>query len=86
MKINNNYVIKKVLDSDVIINIKSNTDDIIKLNKTSKDICDCVLNNMKIEEIVNYLLDKYDVDIDVAKKDVDNFVNEMIHKGIFIDE
>lgn len=86
MKINNNYVIKKVLDSDVLININSNTDDIIKLNKTSKDICDCVSKNMNIEEIVDYLLDKYDVEKDILKNDVDYFMKEMIHKGIFIDD
>lgn len=86
MKINSNYVIKKVLDCDVIININSNTDDIIKINNTSKDICDCVNKNMTIDEIVDFLSNKYDVETSTLKKDVEEFIKEMIHKGIFIDD
>lgn len=86
MKLNKSYVIKHVLDSDVLIDISSNYEGIIKLNKTSKDICLYVQKNMSVEEIINELSKKYDVDINILKKDVNDFVNEMIKKGIFIND
>lgn len=86
MKLNKSYEIKHVLDSDVLIDISSNYEGIIKLNKTSKDICLYVQKNMSVEEIINELSNKYDVDINILKKDVNDFVNEMIKKGIFIND
>lgn len=86
MRLNKNYVIKHVLDSDVLIDINSSFEGIIKLNKTSKDICLCVKKNMTTAEIIDELSKKYDVDIDLLNKDVNDFVNEMIKKGIFIND
>lgn len=86
MKLNKNYIIKHVLDSDVLININSNFDGIIKLNKTSKDICLYVQNNMKVDEIIKELSKKYDIDIHILEKDVNDFINDMIKKGIFIND
>lgn len=86
MKLNKNYIIKHVLDSDVLININSNFDGIIKLNKTSKDICLYVQKNMKVDEIIKELSKKYDIDIHILEKDVNDFINDMIKKGIFIND
>lgn len=86
MKINKDYVYKHVLDSDILIDLKSNINGVIKLNKTSLDIYELVSKNYNKEEIINYLLNKYDSDINTITKDVDNFISDMIDKGIFIDE
>lgn len=86
MKLNRNYVIKNVLDSDLLIDIKSNFDGVIKLNKSSKDICELVNDGLSREEIIDKLFEKYDIDKDELSKDINGFINDMLEKGIFIDE
>ena len=86
MKINSNYVIKDVLDSYILVDIKSNFDGVIKLNKTSKDICELVNEGFNRKEIINKLFDKYNIDIKILEKDVNEFIDEMLNKGIFINE
>lgn len=82
MKINKNYVIKHVLDSDILIDIKSNFNSVIKLNKTSKQICELINKGLNRQQIINELVNKYDIDKDTLKKDVNKFIDEMIDKGI----
>lgn len=86
MKLNKSYVLKHVLDSDVLIDLNSDFEGIIKLNKTSKDICECVIKHMKKDEIVNTLSLKYDINIGTLKKDIYEFIDKMVKKGIFIDD
>lgn len=86
MKINSNYVIKNVLDSYILVDIKSNFDGVIKLNKTSKDICELINEGLNRKEIINKLFDKYNIDLNTLEKDVNEFIDEMLNKGIFIDE
>lgn len=86
MKLKSNYVIKQVLDSNLLIDINSNFDGVIKLNKTSKIICECIQKNMKVSEIVDELSKKYNVDKKVLEKDVNEFINKMLSKGIFIND
>lgn len=86
MKLNSNYVIKNVLDSYILVDIKSNFDGVIKLNKTSKDICELVNEGLDKESIIDRLYEKYEINKDELNKDINNFINEMIEKGIFIDE
>ena len=86
MKLNNNYTIKHILDSDILINIKDDFNGVIKLNKTSKDIIDGINNNLSVDEIINNLKDKYDVDSNELDKDVHKFIDELISKGILINE
>ena len=86
MKLNDNLVIKNVLDSDLLIDIKSNFDGVIKLNKTSKDIFELVNDGLNREEIIEKLFNKYDINKDELSKDINEFIDEMLKKGIFIDE
>lgn len=86
MKLNDSYVIKSVLDSYILVDIKSNFNGVIKLNKTSKDICELIDKGLNKDEIIDTLLNKYDIDEKELTKDVNDFINEMVEKGIFINE
>ena len=86
MKLKSDYVIKNVLDSYLLIDIKSNFDGVIKLNKTSKDICELVSKGFNRQEIVNALFNKYETNKDELSRDINEFIDDMLKKGIFIDE
>lgn len=86
MKLNKDYIVKEVLGSKVLINLNNDSESIIKLNDTSFDIYNLLITNSSKEEIINNLLNKYDVDINTLEKDYDELIKEMINKGIIINE
>lgn len=83
MKLNSEYILKNALDSDILVN-KNDSNFIIKLNNTSKDIIDFVNDGKNRDEIVELLIHKYSIDKETIKKDVDDFIKTMLEKNIFI--
>lgn len=86
MKLSKNYIIKHILDSDILVDVKSNFNGVIKLNKTSIDIIDCINMGMSINEIIDYLDNKYDIDRETLINDTNEFINDCLNKGIFIND
>lgn len=86
MQINNDYVVKEVLGSKVLINLSDEANAIIKLNDTSFDIYNLLSQNKTKEEILNYLIKEYDIDINTLEKDYDELINDLINKGILVNE
>lgn len=86
MKLNKNFIIKHVLDSDIIIDLKSNFDGVIKLNKTSKRIIEYIEQGLDRNEIINKLLDIYEVDKESLINDTNLFIDDLLDKGIIVDE
>lgn len=82
MKINKNFVCKHVLDNDILIDIKNNNKTVYKLNSTSKYIYDLIQNDYSLEDIINDVKYKYNIDLVTASKDVTEFIDELIRLGI----
>lgn len=82
MKINKNFVCKHVLDNDILIDIKNNNKTVYKLNSTSKYIYDLIQNDYSLEDIINDIKYKYNIDLVTASKDVTEFIDELIRLGI----
>ena len=86
MKINNKYELKKVLDNYVLIDNSKNSNYIMKINEVSKRIFECINEKKNKEEIVEILLNEDDVNKEQLLKDIDDFINESISKGIIIND
>ncbi|MCL2591927.1 MAG: PqqD family protein [Defluviitaleaceae bacterium] len=54
------------------------------LDKTGSEIWNLVEDNVSIDDISVVLFEKYDVDFEILKKDVERFVYEFIEMGLFI--
>ena len=84
MKTNDKFVLKHVLDADILVDIESNFNGVYKLNETSKKIYEYINDGKNINEIIDNLSKEYGVDKTIISRDVSEFVEEMIKKGIFI--
>lgn len=82
MKINKNFICKFVLDNYILIDIKNDNKVIYKLNESSKFIYDLLVNENSIEEIIEAVKNKYNIDFLTANKDVKEFINELIQLNI----
>lgn len=85
MKINSNYVLKKVADSYIVVALGGDVVDlntIISLNDTGAFIWKLLENETTKEDIVLAMLNEYDVTKDQAINDVDTFIQKMTEAGL----
>lgn len=88
MKINTEYMMRTIAGEKVIVPTGSasrNFNGLITLNDVAAFIWEHVDKVSDTQEMVNLLLENYDVDYDTAKQDVDGFLSMLREVNILID-
>jgi len=84
LKLNNKITYREIDDSILIItpwdNAMHSLEDIAKL------IFELLVDNKNQNEILQEIINNYDVDITEAKKDLNEFIDSLIIRKIFIQE
>lgn len=87
MRINENYVLQEIADEYIVVPVGEAAErirGIIKLNKTGALLWkNMEKKNLGQEDLVHILLTEYPTDIDIARKDVSLFVNQLSEMGCF---
>ena len=88
MKIREGFILRDVAGQSFVVPtgaLSQEYQGMINLNETGKAIWQCLEKEMSNEQIVEQLLATFeDADIDVVKKDVEDFI-EKLAKGKFIE-
>ena len=82
MEIKNEYIMRNIAGDDVLVPIGktiNNFNGLIILNEMAKFIWEKMPQAKDEEELLNYILDEYEVEREVAKSDLDEFL-EMLKK------
>jgi len=75
---NEKFHINKMGEDYILIcEDKSIFQGMIRLSPSGRFIWDLLENNISYEELVNKATEKYDVDLDVVKNDIDNFLDSL---------
>jgi hypothetical protein len=82
MKINNKIISREIQGEMVLLNMENG--DYFSLNSLGTEIYECISNGMQNEEIISFLLNKYDVGADVLKNDFEALISRMMEKNILI--
>lgn len=80
MKIRKGFVVREIADSIVVVptgELVSEFKGMITLNKTGKFIWELLKEDITIEEITQKLIEKYNIDTNKAKSDVEKFVQTL---------
>ncbi len=80
MKIKDDFVMRKMADTTVVVPVGSNAIDfngMINLNETGAFLFEILQQGATNDELVSKLLDEYDVSREQACKDVDIFVKKL---------
>lgn len=87
MKINKNFVLKKVANNYVAISVgaKSDFKGYIQLNETGAFIFNCLKEETTIDEIVEKLTKEYDVSKECAKTDIQEIIKNFKENGLIDD-
>lgn len=86
MKIKDDFALRKVADSYVVVPVNSLTLDfngVINLNETGAFLFEQLQKGIEKEELVEKMLDEYDVTREKASADIDLFINKLKDADIF---
>ncbi len=76
MKIRDGYLLKKVAGNFVVVPVENlDFDGLVHLNETGAVLWKKLESECSFEDLVTELLNKYEIDIDVAKRDVVAFLD-----------
>lgn len=85
MKIKNEYIMRNIAGDDVLVPIGKTVTDfngLIILNEMAKFIWEKMIEVESEDELLNCILDEYEVEKDVAKADLDEFLNILRENNI----
>ena len=89
MKMKSGFVMREVAGQYVVIAIgeaSKTFHGMIKLNSTGKDIWEGLEKGLEEQQIVDLLMDKYQVSQEQVREDVQEFLKQMKEVGILADE
>ena len=85
MKIKDQYILKKIAGKNIVVPIKEeavNFNGIITLNETSTFLFEKLKNEITIDELVSLMVNRYDVEEKIARKDIIEFIDILTKKGL----
>ena len=88
MKIKDGFVVRDIMGQCVVVatgEASESFSGMIKLNDTGKDIWEGVAAGKSEEEIIDQIVEDYDVDKERVKDSVSKFIADMKDKGFIID-
>lgn len=86
MKIKNDFVLRKVADSYVVVPVSSLTLDfngVINLNETGAFLFEQLQSGIEKDELISKMLEEYDVSKEKAITDVEDFINKLKDADVF---
>ena len=89
MKMKSGFVMREVAGQYVVIAIgeaSKTFHGMIKLNSTGKDIWEGLEKGFEEQQIVDLLMDKYQVSQEQVREDVQEFLKQLTEVGILADE
>lgn len=89
MRIKEGFVLREVAGQIMVIATGEASKDfhgMIRLNATGKDIWEQLQSGLEEKEIVQNLANKYEIDKEQAKQDVDTFLGKMKEMGFIVNE
>lgn len=88
MKIKSGFAKRNIAGSEIVVPVgKAATEfnGMITLNGTGSFFWECLKDDITKEQLLNKVLETYDVTEELAKKDIDNFI-DMLRKNNLLEE
>lgn len=86
MLLKNTFIFKEIGEEGMLIPIvggNANASKIFNLNETGTYIIKKLLDDYSIDEIIDSMLDEYDVDRKTLEEDLNGFIKELKKRGFY---
>jgi len=87
MKRKEGYIIRTVADEIVVVPTGEEAihfNGLISLNKTGKVLFEALEKDTTIDALVRILTERFDVEEEVAKKDIEDFIDLLVKEGLML--
>lgn len=81
MKIKEGFMLRNVADNYIVVPVgKASLEfkGLINLNGVGAFIWECLEKETTIEEVIDKVIQEYGIDSELAKRDVNNFINKLV--------
>lgn len=88
MRIKDGFIIRKIVDEILIVPVGERISDfngIISVNETGIDLWEALKNDVTEKQLIDLLLENYEVDEQTAVKDVAVFLGALKEHGLIIE-
>lgn len=88
MKLKQEFVVRNVAGDNVLIPVVNCGDTfqgLITMNETGLFIWDKITKEYEREDIINAMLEEYEIDYDTAKININDFCDQLVTLGILYD-
>lgn len=88
MKIRSGYILRQVMDINVVLGIGSDAympNQIMSVNEVGAFLWHLLEEGAEKQELVDKLTQEYDVDVSTASVDVDNFLAQLREKALIVE-
>ena len=85
MKIKNGYLLREIADSWIVVPIGERVIDfkgMMTLNESGAFLWGCLTEDISYEQLLDCLLEEYDVDEKTARADLDEFISQARKSGV----
>lgn len=89
MKINKNFALRKVANAWVVLPLAEatvNLNGMMKLNESGVMLWNALADGCDFERLVSLITEEYDVTLEQAKVDVDEFISKLKNAGCIDEE
>ena len=89
MKINPNYILRNIAGEHVVVPTGEegvNFNGIITLNESGKLLFETLKTGVQSKDLVDVLINKYDVNLSQAQEDVEAFLETLRSKNVLIED
>lgn len=88
MKIKKGFAKREIAGSFIVVPVGNKSKDfngMITLNESGSFFWDCFSKNITVDDAVKMVTDEYEVDIETARRDIENFV-KLLRENDLIDD
>lgn len=88
MRIKDGFVIRKIMDEVIVVPVGERIADfnaLVSLNESGEELWKALQSDITEEQLVNVLLDNYEIDADTAKNDVKTFLDTLKKHNLIIE-
>ena len=89
MKIDRNFVLREIAGEYIIIPTGKTAlefNGLITVNEIGMELWKMLQNEVTFEDLLNGIMEEYDVDEDVAKEDIQDFLDKLSNGGILTED
>ena len=83
MKVKDGFVLRHVMDSDIVVDVTGKFSGVVKLNGSSAQIWNYIAAGSSMAEAADKLAQAYGITAEQALADTEKFCAEMIKHGFF---